>query len=303
MAGAAAWWRASMASSRSRCSAPSASEPRRRQNGADRGGQAQPVFQVAAACLGPGPDPVQGGADVREIGFQPVEPVVLLRPVQAGPGLGRQREVVAQVPFVHRVGLAGLGQPGQRVLADGGQQAEPRGQARRHLDQAVLGQSASRSVIASGSAARRPPPRRRRRTGRRTRPDGRTASRAAADSSASLQSRVARSVCWRCGRFRGPPVSSGSRACSWGSSACGGYSRTRAAASSIASGSPSRAEQIAAVAASASPAGRNPGRRPGRAARTAAPPRSPRPGRRARAGAAAAPASGAPRTGPARRGW
>ena len=85
-----------------------------------RSGQPQPVLQAVAVCLGPGPGPVQGGADVREFGRQPVEPGALLRPLRVGPGLGGQRQVVTQVPFAHRVGLAGFGQPGQGVLADGG---------------------------------------------------------------------------------------------------------------------------------------------------------------------------------------
>ena len=57
-----------------------------------------------------------------------------------------------------------------------------------------------------------------------------------------------RSVCWRAGRSRAPPVSSGRRRSSRASSACGESSLIRAAASSIASGSPSRRTQISATA-------------------------------------------------------
>ena len=60
---------------------------------------------------------------------------------------------------------------------------------------------------------------------------------------------VARSVCWRAGRSRAPPVSKRKRLRrAAASSACGGKSRLRAAASSIASGSPSSRAQIAATA-------------------------------------------------------
>ena len=59
---------------------------------------------------------------------------------------------------------------------------------------------------------------------------------------------MSRSVCWRAGRSRAPPVSSGSRRSRRASIACGGSSRIRAAASSIASGRPSRRWQISATA-------------------------------------------------------
>ena len=59
---------------------------------------------------------------------------------------------------------------------------------------------------------------------------------------------ASRSVCWRAGRSRAPPVSSGSRRSSRASSAAGGSTLTRAAASSIASGRPSSRRQIAATA-------------------------------------------------------
>ena len=85
------------------------------------------------------------------------------------------------------------------------------------------------------------------RDGRRRRhgaPDGKTA--IAAKTSASRGSRrftlhasVSRRVCWRAGRSRGPPVSTDSREASRSSSIRSPSARTRAAASSIGSGSPS----------------------------------------------------------------
>ena len=59
---------------------------------------------------------------------------------------------------------------------------------------------------------------------------------------------VARRVRWRSGASRGPPVSSGSRSSRRWSSVGGESARTRAAASSMASGSPSRRRQISATA-------------------------------------------------------
>ena len=69
-----------------------------------------------------------------------------------------------------------------------------------------------------------------------------------ADSRSKLQSRVFRSVCCRSGRSRAPPVSSPILSSSRASRACGGSSLTLAAASSMASGSPSSRRQISATA-------------------------------------------------------
>ena len=69
-----------------------------------------------------------------------------------------------------------------------------------------------------------------------------------ADSRSKLQFRVFRSVCCRSGRSRAPPVSSPILSSSRASRACGGKSLTLAAASSMASGSPSSRWQISATA-------------------------------------------------------
>ena len=69
-----------------------------------------------------------------------------------------------------------------------------------------------------------------------------------ASSRSWLQAMASRIVCCRCGRSRPPPVSSGSRWSSRASSADGERTLTRAAASSMASGRPSRRRQIAATA-------------------------------------------------------
>ena len=68
------------------------------------------------------------------------------------------------------------------------------------------------------------------------------------DSRSKLQSRVLRSVRCRSGRSRAPPVSSPILSSSRASRACGGSSLTLAAASSMASGSPSSRRQISAIA-------------------------------------------------------
>ena len=68
------------------------------------------------------------------------------------------------------------------------------------------------------------------------------------DSRLKLQSSVFRRVRWRSGRSRGPVVSTLVRSSSRASSARGGSSLTRAAASSMASGRPSSRRQISATA-------------------------------------------------------
>ncbi len=67
-----------------------------------------------------------------------------------------------------------------------------------------------------------------------------------------LQAMASRIVCRRAGTSRGPPVKSSSRCSSPASSAVGGSIRLRAAASSMASGSPSSRWQICATAAASS---------------------------------------------------
>ena len=82
-----------------------------------------------------------------------------------------------------------------------------------------------------------------------TKTDSRRNSRCSASPSRSwLQAIAARSVCWRAGRSRAPPVRICSRLSSRPSIAAGGSVLTRAAASSMASGRPSRRLQISAIA-------------------------------------------------------
>ena len=68
-----------------------------------------------------------------------------------------------------------------------------------------------------------------------------------------LQSIVARSVCWRAGASRGPAPSPSSAPLRRVAISAGESSPQRAAASSIASGSPSTRRQISAIASMLSP--------------------------------------------------
>ena len=114
---------------------------------------------------------------------------------------------------------------------------------------------------------------------------------------------MSRSVCWRAGRSRAPPVSSGSRRSSRPTIACGVSSRTRAAASSIASGRPSsRCADLgdrpgrSRWSARSRAGSRPPARRRARPPRTATARRAPRPGGRLAAPAAAPAYSCSPRS-------
>ena len=71
-------------------------------------------------------------------------------------------------------------------------------------------------------------------------------------SSACDQSTEARNVCWRRTAVRAPPVNSRNRSCRLSTISVSDNARTRAAASSIASGIPSRRRQISATAAALS---------------------------------------------------
>ena len=71
-------------------------------------------------------------------------------------------------------------------------------------------------------------------------------------SSACDQSTEARRVCWRRTAVRAPPVSNRNRSCRPSRISASDSARTRAAASSIASGMPSRRRQISATAAALS---------------------------------------------------
>ena len=84
----------------------------------------------------------------------------------------------------------------------------------------------------------------------RRRRAGRTAAARPARAGRSSSRSSPRSVCCRSGASRAPPVSSGRRCSSRASSASGDSTLTRAAASSIASGRPSRRRQISAHALS-----------------------------------------------------
>ena len=75
----------------------------------------------------------------------------------------------------------------------------------------------------------------------------RNRTRSAAVSKSWLQSMVARSVCWRGGRFRAPRVSVPSRSSSRANRSAGVNSFKRTAANSRASGSPSNRRQMAAI--------------------------------------------------------
>ena len=70
---------------------------------------------------------------------------------------------------------------------------------------------------------------------------------------------VWRRVCWRAGASRGPPVSKGRRRCRRASRAGGGSRRVRAAASSMARGSPSRRRQMCATSTAFPALRANPG--------------------------------------------
>ena len=80
------------------------------------------------------------------------------------------------------------------------------------------------------------------------------ASRARLGQKLGTQSRVSRSVCWRAGRSRGPPVSSVRRSPSLRAVASGS-AWVREAASSIASGNPSRQRQISRTSGSSASTG------------------------------------------------
>ncbi len=78
-------------------------------------------------------------------------------------------------------------------------------------------------------------------------------------SSSWLQSMARRSVCWRSGRSRAPPVNNRSRLSKRPRIAAGVRTFTRAAASSMASGRPSRRAQISTTAAALSSPKTKPG--------------------------------------------
>ena len=113
------------------------------------------------------------------------------------------------------------------------------------------GAGSCRPVTAGRRGSRPRPPRPPRACSRRGRPRAwRRGAVSVSGSSSYDHSIVARSVRWRSGASRAPPVNSGSR-CSSRSRICRGESAfTRAAASSSASGRSSRRPQISATASS-----------------------------------------------------
>ena len=203
-------------------------------------------------------------------------------PAPRSSDLGRlgQGQEVGGVPVVHVVPVTALAQPVQGVLPDGLQQAEPRLVVARLPAGPGCCRPASRACPSPagplGPRRRRRPRRPAGRRSRRTRPAGRTAPARRADSRPKLQSSVFLRVRCRSGRSSGPAVSTPIRSSSRASSACGGSSLIRAAASSMASGRPSSLRQISATACGVSrgqlEAGR---RRAGPGQRTGGPRRSP----------------------------
>ena len=103
--------------------------------------------------------------------------------------------------------------------------------------------------------------RRHRRSPRRTRRAGRTPPARSVSSSEYDQSTVARSVWWRSIPVRRPPVSRRNRSSMWVAMSLGFIAATRAAASSIASGIPSRRRQISTTAPALVAFEREPGAR------------------------------------------
>ena len=248
----------------------------------------------ASASTRPGTDQAQrlllvaGGDGAAQRGAQVL--VLALQPVDGGALAGAAQQRVGgagEFAVVRRGGARsaaarspGLVQPLAGVLADGLQQPVA------HL--AVGGRGRRRpGTCRRGSRARR---RRRGPSGRphtasaaaRSQPPAKTDSRrrtarSGSSSRSQDQSTTARRVCWRGRTVRLPLVSSRKRSSRRSAIWRGVSSRSRAAASSMASGSPSRRRQISAQAAgssSASTGSRAGPRRRGRRAAAARPGRA-----------------------------
>ena len=186
------------------------------------------------------------------LGLQPLHPPRLIRTRQLGLGLFRQGQEVFRVRAPDLFGLPALLEFLSRVLVDGLEHHEPGLVLRPFLlPQEALVQEGGDALegvhgqislrVADGLAASS------------VRPPEKTASRAKSvfspsSSSVWLHSMAPLRVRCLSGRSRAPPVRSFRRRPSLPSMALGGRSLTLAAASSMASGSPSRRAQISATA-------------------------------------------------------
>ena len=163
---------------------------------------------------------------------------------------GGHRRVVVAVTRSDGVGFAGLAELFQRVLAHGFQQPVSRsaagvfGHHQRLVDQQgelvehLVALHSSAPATARAASRSNPP---------RNTASRRNRTRSVSVSSACDQSTEARNVCWRRTAVRAPPVSSRKRSCRLSTISSSDNARTRAAASSIASGMPSRRRQISAT--------------------------------------------------------
>lgn len=214
-------------------------------------GRGQPDGLLRIACLRPAHRLVQGRPQVARLRVQPGQPGPLSGAAQLGLGVFGQRPVVEEVPVPYAGEVLHLVEPLGRVRGDGLQEpvAGAGGPGRHHhqrpVDQpgdqvqhlvpgdaapAQTASAAARSQPSVGAA-------RRRRT-----------MRSGALSSSQLQSITARSVCWRAGAPRCPRVRTRKRSLSRAANSLTPRARTRVAASSSASGMPSRRRQISATA-------------------------------------------------------
>jgi hypothetical protein len=196
-----------------------------------------------------GTESLLGGTQVAPFRFQPAKPHPHAWAVALGIGLFGEGQEVRGMDLVRRVVLGAFVQLLQRVLADRLQHGEAGFTIRSGLvpQQALLAQplhpteGVERAVMVPNGLGRL-----QRAT---TREDGQTAKQ---DLLVGLEqivrpgNRVAQGLL--AGASRAPPVRKGSRCSNRASIACGGSSRTRAAASSMASGSPSSRQQISATA-------------------------------------------------------
>ena len=198
-------------------------------------------------------------------------------PKASGLGLLGQGQAPGREAVARRIALAAGFQLLQPILAHRLQHAE----ARFALDPLLLAQQTlvdqrgdavrrHRAVLSAPATAS---------AASIVQPPGKTASRrktvcSSGESRSWLQAIVSRIVCCRAGRVRAPPVSSGKRGSSRVSSAAGGSTLTRAAASSMASGKPSSRAQISATRRRSHRSRRSPASRPGPAGRRGPPPGS-----------------------------
>ena len=164
--------------------------------------------------------------------------------------LDGEPDIEVSVALLRLLQQASLGQPIAAVFAHRREHREP-GPGPSVLlahetavDQAPSASMASAPSMPSAihSIASRPKP------ARKT-PSRRSSSRSGSDSSCALQSMVARNVRWRSGRSRAPPTSKGRRGPVGQGARRGVNTRSRAAASSMASGTLSSAPQIATTSA------------------------------------------------------